>query len=555
MRTLFSMIFILAATVAMGQNVPQITVSQEKVKVNGNVMFVHKVKGGETLYSLAKVYNVTIDDIVRHNESLKAGLKEGSTIYIPSREPATEPAVEPVVESTHATVKATAAPQGWTLSKENIKKYSRKKHKVKWFEKLSDIAAKYKVEEEAIVAMNSLESTVVKKKQVLYIPNGDFIALLKDNTTTSQQVTDETPGQVVKVEIAENDEDADIIPNPGKNAELTYILPLRLKDTIKPDSNFMDFYSGALLAADTLKGLGYNLTLNIIDQHMYGSINGIIEGGLIDGKKLIIGPVKAQDLENMLSSVDKGSTVISPMDMNSAYLAAENENFIQAPPVPEVQLENLIDLFASKCNLSNSALIIYEKDGADTALVNDVLRLLDARSVIYNKFSYGVLEGREVLDKIMYALEPGLDNLVLVPSNSEAFVSDVVRNLNLLHTNPATEKKRSITLFGTSRWRSFETIEVDYFHRLNLHLCLPYFVDYNAPLVKKFLMKYRALFNSEPSPYAFQGFDVTMMSVGMPHITTQIRYNLVKDNKNTGIRNTGTVNIVYDNNYGVSVIK
>ncbi|MBO7269391.1 MAG: LysM peptidoglycan-binding domain-containing protein [Bacteroidales bacterium] len=84
MRTLLIIISLLASCTVFGQNVPKIAVSTEKVNVNGTIMLVHKVKGGETLYSIAKAYNVTIDEIVRQNEFLKAGLKEGSTIYIPS---------------------------------------------------------------------------------------------------------------------------------------------------------------------------------------------------------------------------------------------------------------------------------------------------------------------------------------------------------------------------------------------------------------------------------------------------------------------------------------
>ena len=105
---------------AWGQTSPQITVSTDKVKVNGAVMFVHKVKGGETLYSLSKAYHVTIEDIVRNNESLKAGLKEGSTIYIPSSVPASTPV------QTSSDNKVAVAPQKefvFELSDENIKKY------------------------------------------------------------------------------------------------------------------------------------------------------------------------------------------------------------------------------------------------------------------------------------------------------------------------------------------------------------------------------------------------------------------------------------------------
>ena len=134
MRTLFIAISLLASTAAFSQNAPQIAVSSEKVKVNGNVMHVHKVKGGETLYSLAKAYNVAIDDIVRHNESLKNGLKEGTTIYIPASSPSATAAATTVAQAGHVATSdndAGGIPDDWYLSGENIKRYSKKKHKVK----------------------------------------------------------------------------------------------------------------------------------------------------------------------------------------------------------------------------------------------------------------------------------------------------------------------------------------------------------------------------------------------------------------------------------------
>ena len=160
MRTLFLTVAILAAGFAYGQNSPQISVSTEKVNVNGEIMYVHNVKGKETLYSIAKAYNVSIEDIVRTNEQLKGGLKEGSKIYIPSGGAAPEAVPTSTIAAEKAeTVMAKESPAAEKknkLSGSEIKKYSKKKHTVKWYESIEDIAAKYNVTVDDIVGFNSL---------------------------------------------------------------------------------------------------------------------------------------------------------------------------------------------------------------------------------------------------------------------------------------------------------------------------------------------------------------------------------------------------------------
>ena len=550
MRTLFIAISLLASTAAFSQNAPQIAVSSEKVKVNGNVMHVHKVKGGETLYSLAKAYNVAIDDIVRHNESLKNGLKEGTTIYIPASSPSATAAATTVAQAGPVATSdndAGGIPDDWYLSGENIKRYSKKKHKVKSKETIGNIAAKYNVSVESIVAMNSLRSTALVKKQLLYIPNGLFLEMMEKESqkaATPQEVpAEETPHKEVADETVETAEESSLFSSKS----LAYILPVNLRDTLGANSNYMDFYAGALMAADSLKKMGEDVSITLIDQNSFNA-SQMPQG-------TIIGPVRSSDMEKFLPLAGIGNTVVSPMDMNTGRLVSGNSNFVQIAPSMDDQTTNLMDLLATKTTLGNSVMIIYERNGADLALVEKVKEMANERGIIFNTLSYNILEGREMMEKIKDALEPGLDNLVLIPSNSEAFVNDVVRNLNLLYTNPLEENRRSVVLFGTPRWRNFESIEVDYFHKMNLHLSIPYYVDYSRKEVKDFLMKYRALFNGEPTPYAFQGYDITMMSMGHEQTTLQSKYRFKKDNAGDGMRNTGTTNIVYNKDYTISVIE
>ena len=54
-----------------------VTVSKDKVRVNGKICWSHIVREKQTLFSIAKAYEVTVDDIYAFNPTLKeTGLKK-----------------------------------------------------------------------------------------------------------------------------------------------------------------------------------------------------------------------------------------------------------------------------------------------------------------------------------------------------------------------------------------------------------------------------------------------------------------------------------------------
>ena len=68
------------------ENTP-VTISKEKVKVGGKVCYSHIVQERQTLYSISKAYEVSIEDIYKFNPTLQeTGLKKNSIIIIPSPE-------------------------------------------------------------------------------------------------------------------------------------------------------------------------------------------------------------------------------------------------------------------------------------------------------------------------------------------------------------------------------------------------------------------------------------------------------------------------------------
>ena len=213
-------------------------------------------------------------------------------------------------------------------------------------------------------------------------------------------------------------------------------------------------------------------------------------------------------------------------------------------------MDNIADKYSR--SFAN-VVIIYESGNTDSLYVNSIARGLTERHIGYSSLHYNILEGRAVEDRIKNLLRDHIMNIVIVPSNNEAFVSDAIRNLSLLNT-----EERPIMLFGMPKWKNFEVLDIYLLHQLNLHLSLPYYVDYDNPQTKSFVERYKALYNTYPTPYAFQGYDIVFY---MAYARLMGDYNAIQSNfairsnfgHYTGFFNTGTKNIVYNKDFTISV--
>lgn len=57
--------------------------SKNKVVISGVSYFIHQVKKGETAYSIARAYGITVEDLTRQNPPAVYGVNEGQTLRIP----------------------------------------------------------------------------------------------------------------------------------------------------------------------------------------------------------------------------------------------------------------------------------------------------------------------------------------------------------------------------------------------------------------------------------------------------------------------------------------
>ena len=155
-------------------------------------------------------------------------------------------------------------------------------------------------------------------------------------------------------------------------------------------------------------------------------------------------------------------------------------------------------------------------------------------------------------------------NRIIVASEKEAFVSDIVRNLNIL-----LGRGYKIVMYAPSKVRTFETVDTSLYHEDCLHICSPYFADYDTPEVKAFVRSYRALFRTDPSQFAFQGYDLAhyfakvvaqygnRWTRALPRVTESgLHTNFRFEKTSAGsYRNTGIRRVLYDTDYSTSLVR
>ena len=159
-----------------------VTISKEKLKINGQVCYSHIVLEKQTLFSISKAYNVTIEDIYKYNPSVKEkGLQKNSILIIPVVEKPEQQEIEAAEEKeayAEGQVKQEQQEQPVLNAEDQVKKEEGGKaaseqtvHIRKWYEDLDMIARKYGVTVESIMKANGLKGRKLSNRQRLIIPS------------------------------------------------------------------------------------------------------------------------------------------------------------------------------------------------------------------------------------------------------------------------------------------------------------------------------------------------------------------------------------------------
>ena len=466
-----------------------VTISKEKVRSSdGKVYYSHVVLERQTLFSISKAYGVTVEDIYQANPTLNLqteGLKKNAIILIPETGslPEAQPAVQPAA-----------------ADRKNKDEFTT--HTVRWYEDIDDIASKYGVSVEVIMQANDLTSKKLKNRQKLLIPKDPVRFLAGRHAPAEAAAPQETASAVTPASVEEPEDEVAEEPQ-GRRWRFPNIFGSSRKSSVNTvlllpmkSSTSLDFYSGFLMAVKELGESGIGSELSVYD--VSGNALPVTASRLEDAD-VVIGPIAPADLTKVLNLAGNRTAVVSPLDQKAISLLPEHRNLVQAPASLAAQYEDVIRWVREDMTRDDKITVISERNGIES----DLYKMVVNSGLNFTPFSYSILQGRSIVTQLGSTLSRTGVNRIILDSESEAFVSDVVRNLSLLLHN-----KYEIVVYSPSKVRSFDTIDVENLHNVSLHVSMSYFIDYDSAKVRDFLLAYRGLYGTEPNQFAFQGYDL-----------------------------------------------
>ena len=553
LKTLGIFILLSASMMLSAQMQPvEVKRTQEKTIVNGKVYYIHTILKGQTLYSISKAYEVSQDDIIRENPGTDpAALKEGQALRIPAagskqniaypqnKEDFIEHKVkrgqtiyslakkydveEEIVYRYNPWARDGIQP-GQTIWIPKPKKIQAstyfemsgfRYHTVKEQETLYSISQIYGLSVSDIIDNNDFLRDGLKAGQVLKIPaapDKSMELVQVDSAPAANPCIPSSDDQVIyNVALLlpffsqmTNDEivtQADTIAEEG-----TYV-PFQRQQGLRGKS-FAEFYEGFLLAVDSMKNSGFSVNLHIYDtERDTMKTKKIVRDLSLIQPDLIIGPVYSEDVR-ITGRLAKYSEInlVSPLSSRTS-LAGQNTRIIQVIPSKEAECKSLAN-YISHVNKGQ----IFILRGTDTVSMRGAwlfMKYLQEQMPLDENSNPLVCHNYKLNDSLLTNISRVLSqqdqNIVIVFSESEP---DVSRLMTKLYTMSSLYP---IIVFGMPSWQMWKTIELNYFHHLQLHLISPFYIDYNNTEVKQFLEKCKITYGYEPYETSAMGYNFCML--------------------------------------------
>ena len=399
-----------------------------KAKKENSIKFIeHVVAKKETLYGISKRYNVSIDDIKKYNIELKDGLKDGLILRIPSKNN------NPL----------------------------------------------------------QLQEIILKKDSVKIIPPSPADNDLTDCSGASKK-------DVFKIAL--------LLPlylSEVDNIDVTQIKTNAELSNLKSLS-FIHFYEGFLMAIDSMKRLGMKAEIYVYDvSEDTTRIRAILQKNELKLMDLIIGPVFGNCFKIAAQFALKNKIpIINPFSSRNS-IVKNNPYVFKIMPSDSIISNYIASYITDSLPESNIIFIANDQKNIDEKLYRDAIKNeINKKNISTITISNNICKSYES-ESITKNIKANKKTIFLCFFEGEVAVSNFVRFWQKSENTQAT-------VFSNSNWGLYDNIEIEYFLNLNLHITETFFIDYSDTVVKKFVANFLSTYYTEPNNLAFQGYDIGM---------------------------------------------
>ena len=503
-----------------------------------NDLFYHTVERGQTIYSIAAMYEVAEADLYRLNPNSREVIKVGEKLKIPQR-------------------KASSARAS---GKEPLRDYSF--HTIQPKETLYSLSVKYQVAAAAIVDANpglsvatflsgktiripsatetapAQESRIlvreieykVERRETLYrigrkfnISSDDLVARnpeLKNGVRAGMRliipIKEEAP-DLRQSNAASEEKDANaLLATPAKinrpdTIRAVLILPFMVEEGAPTPNtgHFTEYYEGMLLAIDSLRNLGVSIKLTVRDcGNGAKKLNEILKEEALKEAHLIIGAVENEQIAPIAAFAEKHAIrYVVPF-------SSKNDDALSNPYVFQVNAPNSY-LHAKATQAAFDMFYDYNIIFVETGERDDKMDFVRtfSQELTQQNIAYKTLLYKE---EFFYAdLEALLrrdKRNVVIPASGTLEALNKIRTP--LRTFAEANPDCILSLFGYREWQTYARECLEDFFILNTYIFSNFYADNLSPDVARFNTRYKVWLSKNPGntfpKYGLWGFDTGM---------------------------------------------
>lgn len=509
--------------------------------IEGTQFYIHKVEKKQSLYSIAKLYEVSVDDIYLHNPSSKSGIKAGEDLKIP-------------FPKNKAVATASVNPSG------QIDTLKYKVHAVLKSETLYGISRKYNLTEAELKLYNPVLLTQpLKEAQVLIVG--------EKKKATGKNITKNLPAKIDSSNFIQ-------VHKPKKTSyNVSLLLPFKFDQSLNTDVNLLaknnsnfpavpalatDFYLGFKRAVDSLTSPDFEINLELYDINDKDSarLKQISNDPKFAQTDMIFGPLYANSFKSIALDARKAGIPIVSMMTQTNKMLYDNIYASKTRPSLFTLLESLADYCIDSLVVNNANIILAAgNDPKEQAYVKAFKKYYNDRQKQLGKTSKDTVAVVKGLSGVKNAYVPGVKNIVVTLSTNQVFIADFTTQLAIF------AEKKEIVLCGWQNVSVMENIDQQYLNQLQFTFPYEYNVV-NTSSYNALAESYFNLQNTTPGENYFIGFDIAMYYLKNlkqtgpdfifnldqhPAETNYLRFKFTRPDSTTGFDNRGVFIFRYNN--------